>query len=133
MADRLSDREWLAIYEKTIFSVRNLKGELVPFTAHAAGEHPFLKQKRFAIVTAFNPMNRKASAQENRRRNALLKKDIEDKGYDFYPVQGELNEHAEDSFAVENIPEEEALKLGRKYRQHSILYNDEKGVRFIRC
>lgn len=123
----------LRIYPKTFFQVKNLEGKIVSFTADTAEQYSFLKQKQFTIITAFNPMNRVAPIAENRKQNALLEKDLIRSGYFFYPTKGELDGHCEDSFTVENISQAQAVEIGVKYRQHSILYNDAQGVRFVRC
>lgn len=106
---------------------------LVRFTALTEDQYPFLKQKQFAIITAFNPMNRVISERENLTQNSLLEKDLAERGFCFYSTRGELDGHFEASFTVENISQAQAIEFGVKYRQHSILYNDAQGVRFVRC
>lgn len=124
---------WQAIYRKTVFQVKDPRGQLVSFTAESVEECPFLKQKKFSIITAFNPMNKQVSELKNHQQNNLLEADLKTGKWFFYKTRGELNGHREESFTVENISEEDAVFLGKKYRQHAILYNDSRGVRFVLC
>lgn len=124
---------WSAVYRNTYFQVKDPIGNLVRFTALATDQYPFLKEKQFAIITAFNPMNRAVSDVENQRQNKLLEADLTKGGHAFYSTVGELDGHAEESFTVENISQAQAVEFGVRYRQHSILYNDAEGVRFVRC
>ncbi len=124
---------WQELYRRTFFQVKGPDGKLVRFTALTADQYPFLKQKQFAIITAFNPMNRIVSERENLAQNVFLEKDLATRGFYFYATRGELDGHFEDSFTVENISQAQAVEIGVKYHQHSILYNDAQGVRFVRC
>lgn len=124
---------WQELYRRTFFQVKDPAGKLVRFTALTADQYSFLKQKQFAIMTAFNPMNRVVSELENVAQNILLENDLTEGGFYFYRTRGELDGHFEDSFTVENISQAQAVEFGVKYRQHSILYNDALGVRFVRC
>jgi len=128
-----NDAAWLDLYKRTFFQVKDSDGKLIRFTALTADQYPFLKQKKFAIITAFNPMNQTVSPEENRIQNERLAADLAAGGYVFYPTVGELDGHVEGSFTIENISQTQAVEIGVKYRQHSILYNDAKGVRFVRC
>jgi len=129
----LTEGEWVDLYRRIFFQVKDPAGKLIRFTALTAEQHPFLKQKRFAIITAFNPMNQTVSNEENREQNERLEADLSANGYVFYTTVGELDGHAEKSFTIENISQTQAVEIGVKYRQHSILYNDAEGVRFVRC
>ncbi len=125
--------DWNDLYQRTFFQVKDLSGQLVRFTALTADQHSILRQKQFAIITAFNPMNQAVSDEDNQRQNKLLEADLTKGCYVFYPTVGELEGHAEESFTIENISQAQAVELGVKYRQHSILFNDAQGVRFVRC
>lgn len=128
-----TESDWEDVYRKTVFQAKDFSGNLVCFTAEKSGEHSFLSKKKFAIVTAFNPMNQKTPQSENMKQNALMEEDLVRQGYLFYATEGFLDGHLEKSFTVEDISEEQAVALGVKYRQYAILYNDAKGVRFVRC
>lgn len=127
------DRKLLAIYRKTNFFVQDLQGKLTRFTAKTAHRLPFLKTKKFAVITAWNPMGKKAPLAQNRRQNKRLEKDLKAGGYSFYKTQGRYRSHREESFTIEKISKTKALALGKKYNQFSILYNNSKGVQFLRC
>jgi hypothetical protein len=127
------DPKLLAIYRKTSFFVQNLEGKLVRFTALTADKLPFLKKKRFAVITAWNPGARVSPVRLNRERNRRLEKDLKRGGYSFYKTRGVWRGHSEVSFTVEKISRPKALQLGRKYKQYAILYHGASGVEFLRC
>lgn len=127
------DEKILETYRKTTFHVKDRSSQLVPFTVKNSLTRPVLKQKQFAVITAFNPMNEIKSESENKRNSGLLEAELKKRPYDFYPTVGSLGDHVEESFTVENIPQEEAVSLGKQFRQYAILYCDRRGPRFIRC
>lgn len=127
------DEKILETYRNTTFHVKDRSGQLVPFTVKNSQACPVLKQKQFAVITAFNPMNEIKSEIENKRNSGLLEVELKKRAYTFYPTVGSLGDHAEESFTVENIPQEEAVSLGKQFRQYAILYCDRNGPRFIRC
>jgi len=129
----VTDNNLMDLYSRTTFSVKDLLDNLVNFTAVTAENHPILKKKRFSIITAFNPMNESTSERDNQRNHKRLKGDLSKLEYVHYETVGTLDGHSELSFTIEEIPYEEAMKIGAKYRQYAILFNDEKGIRFIRC
>lgn len=127
------DSKVLEAYRNTIFCVKDNAGHVVPFTVKTSQQFPVLKSKRFAVITAFNPMNVIKSQAENRQNNQLLEAELKKRLYVYYPSSGSLGDHVEDSFTIENIPQEEATALGKQFAQYAILFNDDNGPRFIRC
>ncbi len=127
------DSQLLGIYKKTVFWVKDFNQRLVRFSSRTAARLPFLKKKKFAVLTAWNPMNRVLSLRTNRAYNRRLESDLKKTGYYFYKTTGSWQKHLEESYTVEGISERRAAALGAKYRQYAILYNDHRGVRFIRC
>jgi len=129
----IKDPKLLKIYIHTTFSVRGPDGTLVPFTALNAASLSWLKAKPFAYITAFNPMNDIQPTSTNWRNHERLKEDLRHTPYVRYETESRLEGQSETGFTVEGIPEQEAVALGRKYRQHAILYSDGRGVRLLEC
>lgn len=107
------DRQLLAIYRKTNFFVQDLEGKLVRFTVKTARRLPFLKTKKFAVITAWNPQARVVSMRVNRQKNRLLEKDLKRGKYPFYKTRGFWRGHSEESFTVEKIGNEKPFSLAR--------------------
>lgn len=84
--------------------------------------------KTMAILTAENPYGEKATPEENKKRNAKLEMDLSNGQYGYRKVLGKYG-HPEKSFIVNNITLEEALRLGEKYEQESIVFGkrEEEG------
>lgn len=129
----MTHEEILEAYSKTEFMVKDLNGVPVTFRVCDSPPHPVLKQKRFAIITAWNQRNVVMPEEENKKRNRLLEFFLKISGYTFYASVGRLGDHAEESFTIEDIPEKEAVSFGSGFVQYAILFNDEKGPRFVYC
>lgn len=127
------DPELYDLYARTAYSVRDGEGKEIIFTIQEASNLPDLKGRRFAIVTAWNPMNKPLSRDENVKRNRELETCLRRTSYVFYPSLGVLGDHSEESFTVEEIPESEALELGSLFGQYAIVFSGEEGCRLIRC
>jgi hypothetical protein len=95
-------------------------------------EYELLKRK-FTIITAYNPKHIIFNDFTNFLRNSELQKDIVKLGYEHYLSIGELFYYSERGFIVYDISKEEALKLGRKYNQHSIFYNSGEDISITEC
>jgi hypothetical protein len=131
--ERTVSRKLLAIYRKTNFFVEDLEGKMVRFTAESAHRFPFLKTKKFAVITAWNPKGEVTPLSVNRVQNRKLENELKKGGYHFYKTKGYWRGHSEESFTVERISCAKARLIGKKYRQMAILWNDAKGVRFMKC
>jgi uncharacterized protein YnzC (UPF0291/DUF896 family) len=80
-----------------------------------------LGKKNWAILTAANPDAKPLSMIENRARNAQLKADLAAiDGVEVLEAEGHYG-IPESSFIVTGITEEQALELGKKYGQESVL------------
>ncbi|PWT75526.1 MAG: hypothetical protein C5B59_08590 [Bacteroidetes bacterium] len=89
--------------------------------SHIENGHPY------AAFTAENPGNARLSDAENAARNQELMSDLRQKGYRPVTVEGVMENvegQKEHSFFVPNITPEDALELGKKYGQDSVLTND---------
>jgi predicted GNAT family acetyltransferase len=83
--------------------------------------------KPFAVLTAENPLNERATDAENSRANAKLMDDLKAKGYKPIAVEGfnkDVKGNTEHSIFVPDITAKEAADLGRKYKQASILTHE---------
>lgn len=85
-----------------------------------AGIGNLLKADKWAILTAENPGAQELSPEQNAARNAELVKYMTEIGVEFTPVKGQYG-RAENSFVVTNITPEQALNIGKKFDQESVL------------
>lgn len=91
----------------------------------------------FAIISA---ERNERTAKENQNATNSLKNDIKKLGYHYTPMKGGYVEvgnngdktaiDGEDSFLIANIKKDEAISLGAKYKQDTILYKDAKNKTF---
>ncbi len=74
------------------------------------------------VITAWNPGDERPSADENDRRNALLRADLVALGLDPHPALGSdpASTHAEASWAVVGLTDADACALGAKYGQIAV-------------
>ncbi len=121
----------LKIYSNTEFMVKGADDALVYFTANTAVNFEILKQKQFAIITAWNPQNKALSVEENILLNKRLEDKLSKSDWVYYPSVGRLGDHSEESFTVEDISKEDATQLGLDFDQNAILFNDKEDVKFI--
>lgn len=87
----------------------------------------------FAILSADRS---ERSEEENKEKNKELKKDIKDMGYWYTELKGGYVEVSEDgqrvpvdgenSLIVPNMTRDEAIELGKKYDQDSVMFKDAK-------
>lgn len=99
------------------------------------GLRPFIKT--IAILTAENPQAIPMSKEFNSEANAKLVDDLSVLKLGFKKIKGSYSEREEDdkspiveenSFIVNNISMESAIKLGTKYKQESIIYAETGNV-----
>ncbi|MSR86655.1 DUF3293 domain-containing protein [Candidatus Peribacteria bacterium] len=126
-----SDQAILEIYNRTQFMVRDESDVPVYFTMGDKKLPNVVTNKQFAIVTAWNPMNRELDLKENVSRNRELEDILKEQQRCYYPSLGTCKNHAEESFTIENISQTDAVNLGKQFEQHAILFCDEKGPRFL--
>lgn len=93
--------------------------------------------KTIAIITAENPKGNELGSEENKMRNKQLKKDISSPGvgnggfrqylrsgmYGFRQIKGQYG-NLENPFLINNISKDEALRLGKKYDQDTIIFGE---------
>jgi hypothetical protein len=89
-------------------------------------------KKDFGIVSAFRGEN---SREENKKLHDDLKKRVRDMGYGYIEMKGGYQEEGgvveELSLLIPNIKKEEIVKLGRHYKQHSVMYKNDQDFYYI--
>jgi len=90
-------------------------------------------ERPFAIITAVNPNMQALTDTQNNQENKKLFKKLSKKKYDFFPSQGELSGHSEESYIIYDISFDEALNLGSLFNQESIVFNDGKVISIVKC
>jgi hypothetical protein len=81
-----------------------------------------LSKSDWAVLTAENPMGEQASAEANAAAMTKLKADLDAIGATYKEVRGKYG-NEENSLAVTGISEKDAVALGKKYDQDSVLTN----------
>lgn len=86
-----------------------------------------------AIITAWNPGHKRPGRRANRQANRRLAADLERARLAFYPATGRSADgaHAEPSFAVMAVTQEEALAIACRFRQAALLYWDGRTARLL--
>jgi hypothetical protein len=79
--------------------------------------------KTLAILTAENPYGESATKSYNKRANSDLEKTLSEGGYGYRKVKGSYAGE-ENSFIVNNISQDEALNIGKKYEQDSVIFGE---------
>nr|DAJ42446.1 MAG TPA: Protein of unknown function (DUF3293) [Caudoviricetes sp.] len=107
-----------------------LEEEISPSRLWKYQEHP---EMNFAILSADRS---ERTPEENKAKTEELKKDIKSMGYWYTELKGgyvEIGENGkrvpvdgEDSFIVPNMTKEEAMELGKKYDQDTVMFKDAK-------
>lgn len=97
------------------------------------------KDKSFANISASRSNDefekpgmereKQLQSEENNRKTEELKKDIKDLGLSYIKTYGAWRDTGattqEDSFLIPNITKEQALELGKKYGQYSVIFKDK--------
>ena len=76
--------------------------------------------KTFAFISAENPNGEKQSNEENNKATKELKTYLKSKKIGFVKVDGNYG-YDEHSFFLTNITKSEALKIGKKFSQDSLI------------
>ncbi len=119
------------IYLRNIYEI-----ELSPYTTYSFSLTDFIDtlffDRTFAIITAQNPHNQQLRPEENSMLNQKLYSEL-CSGYVLLNARGCLEEHCEDGYLVYDITLEDAVDIGRKYRQYAIFYNSGDKLNYILC
>ena len=95
-------------------------------------EREFLNRK-FAIITAYNPKKLILNNFLNFIRNTELEGLIKVLNYDYMSSIGELFDYNEKSFIIYDISLKDAVDIALQFDQESIFYNDTKEISIIKC
>lgn len=85
----------------------------------------------FAIMTAFNPGQRRLSAADNVGRQSALECDLLEGNYEPYASENRPDDAAapvEESCFVPDIAREDALALAEDYEQNAIVWGGADGI-----
>jgi hypothetical protein len=87
-----------------------------------AMEYAEINRVTVHVITAWDPPNVPRTANENNRANELLRSEIEHLGLKVLNARGAnpKSSYFEDSWAVVDMDEEEAIRLGHKFKQAAI-------------
>lgn len=119
--------ELLLGYEATCYSILNPKIDIY-IKKEIQELQSFLREQNFTswcFITAWNPFSEALSNEENNALNQLLEVDLN--CYSVFPAEGKdtLGDWpAEISFFVGNISREQAIYLGKKYKQNAIVFGE---------
>ncbi len=131
-----ADGELARAFERTLYDV-NLPGGTVTLLVRRPplGNSAPIRDRRLAIVTAYNPGTSRPSEEANRAANERLRAEIEGRGWAWCPAVGYSPErdHEEPSFAVLDVGEAEAIDLGRLFGQAAVLVWDGRRARLAWC
>ena len=119
--------ELLLGYEATCYSILNPKIDIY-IKKENQELQSFLREHNFTswcFITAWNPFSEALSNEENKALNKLLELDLN--CYSVFSAKGQdtLGDWpAEISFFVGNISREQAIDLGKKYKQNAIIFGE---------
>lgn len=80
-----------------------------------------LVTEQYAMLTAENPGAKQLSGAENAARNKELVAELKSMGYEPMTIKGHYGGNPESSFMIPGLSQEDALALGKKYGQESVL------------
>lgn len=87
----------------------------------------------WAILTAFNPLGRRASGADNAAAGAALETELAGRGIVFRRAVNGEGEWAEPAAVAFGVPLEGALALGRRFRQAAVLWGRGSRVALVWC
>ena len=123
-------------FERSLYDVHLPDGTVTLLVRRApVGNSGPIRDRRLAIVTAYNPGHERPGAAANRAANEQLRAEIERRGWVWYPALGYSPErdHAEPSFAILDVGEDDAVEIGRQFGQTAVLVWDGRRARVVWC
>lgn len=95
---------------------------------------PKYLSRPFAVISAKNPNMSQESDDVNKIKHSEMKKLLQSLHHkEFYPSVGELDEYKEECFVVYDISLEDAIEIGKKFDQRSIVFNNGKELSIRNC
>ena len=134
--DRCADSELARTFERALFDVHLPDGTVTLMVRRAPlGNRAPIRDRRFAIVTAYNPGHARPGVEANRAANERLRAEIERRGWAWHEAVGYSPErdHQEPSFAVLDVAEDEVVELARQFGQAAIFAWDGRRGRLVWC
>jgi hypothetical protein len=125
-----------AAYAEAVFDVEAPDGTATLSVGRPSVDlPPSLHGRRLAVVTAYNPGAKRPGEEVNSRVNDLLRVVIEAAGWSYLLGVGRSpsGDHAEPSFAVIDISDEQAKDLGARFDQACVFYWDGARGRLVWC
>jgi hypothetical protein len=79
----------------------------------------------YAILTGENPCGCKLSKKENKEMNDRMESMIRARGYGFHKIGGNFFKNEEHSVMVPNMSREDAIELGERLKQYSVIFGSK--------
>jgi hypothetical protein len=79
----------------------------------------------YAILTGENPCGCELSKSENREMNDRMESMLRARGYGFHKIGGNFFENEEHSVMVPNMTREDAIELGERLKQYSVIFGSK--------
>ena len=95
-------------------------------------EFPSIWPDEFAIITAYNPMDKKLSDGENRKRNQELTNWAKEKAFIDLIGSSPDRTHQEQSIGV-TFTLKEAIEVGLRFNQRAIFYVKNGNLELVEC
>ena len=131
-----ADAELVRAYERTLYDVHLPDGTVTLMVRRAPlGNSGPIRDRRLAIVTAYNPGHARPGDEANRAANERLRAEIEARGWAWYGALGYSPErdHEEPSFAVLDVSEDDTLELAHRFGHRAIFVWDGRRGRLAWC
>ena len=122
--------DYTEIYLKNVYEIDRPSSVTFSFSLDTLAANALFLTP-FAIITAWNPDNIELSAEVNRKNDAQLYKELY--SYRTLEARGCYEDHCEAGYLVFDMDLKEALRLGQKYKQYAIFYNDSKKLMYVEC
>lgn len=130
------DADLARAYERTLYDVQLPDGTVTLLVRRAPlGNSGPIRDRRLAIVTAYNPGYERPDDAANRAANERLRAEIERRGWAWCEATGYSPErdHREPSFAIFDVSDDEAVEIGRQFGQAAIFAWDGRRGRIAWC
>ncbi len=119
--------ELIHAYQNTIYKINDFDiqiriGETTPKLDEILEEKGY---NSWAFITAWNPHSESLPEVQNKSRNKILEKEINDLGLEYFKGAGVGEDDTwppEPSFLILNMRENTAKHLGNKYQQNAIVF-----------
>jgi len=125
-------KEYKDYLRYTKFLINSVNGRNWVSFQFLPADYEFLN-KKFAIITAYNPKNLILNDFLNFLRNTELESVLKTRKYDYMTSIGELFDYSKESFIIYDISKQEALRIGAMFDQDTIFYNSGEEITITKC